>query len=706
MGLLFKHPMPSTFITANKRLFIEKIVEREGIIDPRELYIKITLNGVSSSAQYGQLILNAPELNEGENIVTLETHELADCTDLALASEAIEIKCHNLAPDVNLDIKTNDKNIYLPVSFVGIAGLTLKCTVNSKEYNVLTSLATEDLADGEYPATFYLLDECGYESSENTINIKVDTAASAKPAVTGSINSQSTVISFAWMNTISERADISKYRYNITGEDDFKEVSVDITSVTKDVKVNGTYTIEVQSCDASGLNWSEVATFTTIVSSLSITSLKFINVSDQKLKIVNEFKNLTSSYDTSYIKDRLPLFYLQNTDEDNILAPSVIESSEVAENLIEQQKNYIDSITDVTKIESATKVIMQLKILLQAYGSNPFGLCINTTDLKTVLSSPIKEVDLVFQDMLLSEKRFRALFDYSSESSASSSYFVAMNELCKIYGFLYFGIDKSLDAAMEQSALHKMSTSDIVQTRYLPTELSNYVPDFNLNKVCGIANCQFRVTVSDFYNVEEDVLFLASKSGMVLETIDDVKFDFDARDVVFPNVAYEFYLSYNNKQKNSTMVDLDMGIKPLKYMKGVGIKNEDISEDFRSVNMTSLVDQDGYLSKLIFKNEHKVNLKEAHIVIGVERINEVIYSALKKMEDNNAIKPSNGLTINLNLSEVVSANLNNVAKSVSVSGEFVKKDVNGKELEVFSVKSRAVFATRYSDIEIINEINY
>ena len=154
------------------------------------------------------------------------------------------------------------------------------------------------------------------------------------------------------------------------------------------------------------------------------------------------------------------------------------------------------------------------------------------------------------------------------------------------------------------------------------------------------------------------------------------------------------------------MVDIPVNFKPLRYMKGIGIKNEDISEDFRSVNMTALVDSDGFLSKLIFKNEHKVNLKEAHIVIGVERINEVIYSTLKKMEDNKAIKPSNVLALNMNLADAVTNNLLNVAKSVSVIGSFKKKKVDSKEVEVFVVNSKAIFATRYSDIEICNEVYY
>ena len=99
-----------------------------------------------------------------------------------------------------------------------------------------------------------------------------------------------------------------------------------------------------------------------------------------------------------------------------------------------------------------------------------------------------------------------------------------------------------------------------------------------------------------------------------------VKFDGDAASVVLPVLAKNFYSNYNGIVESLTWNNIDVGFIPVKYMRALGFKNDDIADDFKSANMTSLVKEDGFISKIVFKNEHYLNLKEVHVNLGVGRV--------------------------------------------------------------------------------------
>lgn len=687
-----------------------KAVERDGITDPRELYLKASYLGEEYITPYGTAIASFPDLQNGVNTVTFSTHELPDCTDTPLVIEEMVIKTFLNAPEVNMFSKTNDSKLNLDAVFTEVDNLITKYSISGVE-KVLTDKVTSDTAllDGEHAVSFFFEDEQGFKSVAIVQNVTVDTVASMKPVVVGSLNSQSTVITFEWQNTEIEKNDISKYRYKLTGESEFTEVSKEVTTVTKDVKVNGSYTIIVNSCDKSGINWSEDSTFTTVVSSLSVSSLKFVDVVDQKLFIKNSFKDLTESFDSSYIKNRLPLFFIQTTIEDLILAPSVVKIS-VVENVV---KNMIDeniqNASDAAEIKAVTKLVMQIRAIEKQYGDKPFVLCISTNNFCDLMTTSVDPVDIEFRDMLYAEKRIKAVIDMSL-NTASGSYFVKANEIMKDFIAMYFAIDKNESLAMNSDTLYKLNSEKFKAFRYTPSSLNNFVPDFNISETAGITDAQFRVPVSDLGISEDEFYVIADKNGFVFDPASDFLgetfYDLSAKEIALPVIASEFYNSYNNIQVNGPLAEIYVGYEPIKFMKGKGFKNQDIADDFKSVNMTSVIDQDGAISKICFKNEHSLNIREANVKIGVERTREVVYATMKRLEDEKAIKPSNLMTINLALDAAKNNLLNNIAESISIECSFKKKIVNSVEKEVLSVYIKEVYDVRYSKIEVENEIYF
>lgn len=695
------------------------VVEREGTLDPRELYLKIELNGFKKVIPYGNALSGMPDLLEGGNIIKLSTHNLEDASDEYLAEETQELISYNEAPRISFPVrKTNDKNINLRYSLdaggMDLEGVQISVTQNAAPLPpiIMDAVPGEGIInipvngeDGISKVTFsYVKDLTTSKTTE--IEIMIDSISSGKPIVFGTGLSQETVISFGWNNTESEMNDISKYRYKITGETSWTEIPKTMTSITKDVKVNGSYDIEVQSCDSSELNWSESGTFTTVVSSLNVNSLKMVEIGEQKIIVNSKFTGLTAIPDTSYITSRVPMLYIENSVEENRTSPSVIDSNFI-NNLIVNIKNVANSKVSTEEKYECYKLIVQLLLIKKQYGNYPFGLCINNKSFKSFKDST-EDVDVMMMDMLISDKRIKALVDYSSESH-NEAYFTSMEEFCQENSIFYIGVDKRLDVSKNSDYMKFNYSEKVSPVRYTVDSLTNFSPEFAFYNCIGITDSQFKISlseISDEYLARE--IFEIFFSGATLNKSsysEFVKFDGDAASVVLPVLAKNFYSNYNGIVESFTWNNIDVGFIPVKYMKALGFKNDDIADDFKSANMTSLVKEDGFISKIVFKNEHYLNLKEVHVNLGVGRVKEVVYSTLKELEEDKKIKKSLKILIDIQLKASLAA-IEKVAKSIVCETSFETREQSGIKKEILVVKIKLKFKTEYGIIEIENQLTF
>ena len=695
------------------------VVEREGTLDPRELYLKIELNGFKKVIPYGNALSGMPDLLEGGNIIKLSTHNLEDASDEYLAEETQELISYNEAPRISFPVrKTNDKKINLNYSLdagsMDLEGVQISIMQNATPLPpiIIDAVPGDNIInipvngkEGISKLTFsYVKDSTTSKTTE--IEIMIDSISSGKPIVFGIGLSQETVISFGWNNTELEMNDISKYRYKITGETSWTEIPKTMTSITKDVKVNGSYSIEVQSCDSSELNWSESGTFTTVVSSLNVNSLKMVEIGEQKIIVNSKFTGLTTMPDTSYITSRVPMLYIENSVAENRTSPSVIDSNFI-NNLIVNIKNVANSKVSTEEKHECYKLIVQLLLIKKQYGNYPFGLCINNKSFKSFKDST-EDVDVMMMDMLISDKRIKALVDYSPESH-NEAYFTSMEEFCQENSIFYIGVDKRLDVAKNSEYMKFNYSEKVSPVRYTVESLTNFSPEFAFYNCIGITDSQFKISlseISDEYLARE--IFEIFFSGATLNKSsysEFVKFDGDAASVVLPVLAKNFYSNYNGIVESFTWNNIDVGFIPVKYMRALGFKNDDIADDFKSANMTSLVKEDGFISKIVFKNEHYLNLKEVHVNLGVGRVKEVVYSTLKELEEDKKIKKSLKILIDIQLKASLAA-IENVAKSIVCETSFETREQSGIKKEILVVKIKLKFKTEYGIIEIENQLTF
>lgn len=695
------------------------VVEREGTLDPRELYLKIELNGFKKVIPYGNALSGMPDLLEGGNLIKLSTHNLEDASDEPLTEETQELISYNEAPRISFPVrKTNDRKIKLKYSLdaggMDLEGIQINITQNAATLPpiVIDAVTGENIInipvdgkEGISKVTFsYVKDSTVSKVTE--VEILIDSVASGKPIVFGIGLTQETVISFGWNNTEIEMNDISKYRYKITGEASWTEIPKTMTSITKDVKVNGSYSIEVQSCDLSELNWSESGTFTTVVSSLNVKSLKMVEIGEQKIIVNSKFTGLTTMPDTSYITSRVPMLYIENSVAENRTSPSVIDSNFI-NNLIVNIKNVANSKVSTEEKHECYKLIVQLLLIKKQYGNYPFGLCINNKSFKSFKDSK-EDVDVMMMDMLISDKRIKALVDYSSESH-NEAYFTSMEEFCQENSIFYIGVDKRLDASKNSEYMKFNYSEKVAPVRYTVDSLTNFSPEFTFYNCIGITDSQFKISlseISDEYLARE--IFEIFFSGATLNKSsysEFVKFDGDAASVVLPVLAKNFYSNYNGIVESLTWNNIDVGFIPVKYMRALGFKNDDIADDFKSANMTSLVKEDGFISKIVFKNEHYLNLKEVHVNLGIGRVKEVVYSTLKELEEDKKIKKSLKILIDIQLKASLAA-IENVAKSIVCETSFETREQSGIKKEILVVKIKLKFKTEYGIIEIENQLTF
>lgn len=481
-------------------------------------------------------------------------------------------------------------------------------------------------------------------------------------------------------------------------------------------------------------------------------STKFIDILTGQVEIANEYQNLTFTSEDYSASVKYPLFYITSTDVDQ-LYPYVIENAsqflDIVENLKEEiQAGYEALVTawysdplntdqtvadhelsevDFLRIEADAlsqekadlfltalngsnlkgkfEVFQKLKAIQKFYVAKPFAICIHPLPLHTVIDSEdANDVELI--NRIYEEKNIKFIFNLSDSGAVS---FTKCDAFVEGQNMLYLAVSRDFgdeNLAKPENTNAFYAKDEVVQEFYDVTgPLTNFVPDFTLKHSCGIANTVFDPEAEDIFSTDE--LEMALKVYNLEKETEKIRVRLTVKEIALPVVADELYAKYNGYAANTVFDYVELPYAPTYYLKGVGNIKDDIADDYRCINMCSIISKDSYITHMVCLNEEDYYSKELNIKAGTEKAGEDLYAVLKSLGDQKKIKKSKlgeiSFVVNNRMRKLVDSRTLDSFNIRKMAFEEVLDETTQETEEKLVVEAVIYFSIGFTKVQIFNK---
>lgn len=481
-------------------------------------------------------------------------------------------------------------------------------------------------------------------------------------------------------------------------------------------------------------------------------SVKFIDILTGQVEIKSEFQNLTFTREDYNANVKYPLFYINTSDIDP-LYPFVVENAseflEIMDGLRDEiQSEYESLVTlwyadpantnetiedheldeaDFLKIkedaitpdradvflgslaasglEKKFEVYTKLQCIYKYYYGKPFAICFHPKAFHLVLDSE-EANDKELINKIYEEKNIKFIVNLTDAGAVS---FTKADAFVKEQNMLYLAVDRDFgdENVAKPATMGKAYAKNTVTQEAFDIDgpLSNFLPNFDLKNSCGVANTSFDPEAISVL-AEKDVE-LAVKVFNLEEETETIRLGLSVKDIALPIVSDELYNKYNGLTANTVFDYIDLPFKPTFYLKGQGTFRDDQADDYKCVNMTSLVDKDGFVSHMVMKNEEDYYGKEFNIKAGTEKSLEELFIILKKLADQGKIKKSKLGEISF----VINNYMRKLVDDKTVDNFIIRKlafedildETTGLTEEKLVVEAVGYFSVGFTKVEIFNK---
>lgn len=480
-------------------------------------------------------------------------------------------------------------------------------------------------------------------------------------------------------------------------------------------------------------------------------SVKYIDILTGKVEIKSEFQNLTFTSEDFNASVKYPLFYIATVAVDSLYPRDITNASEmvsIMENLKKEMQTEYESLVtqwyavpentdetigaheldevDYLRIKADAKspdkavlfldslatsdlnekyeVYIKLKCIYKYYDAKPFALCMHPKSFHDTVESS-ETVDKEVINKIYENKSIKFLVNLTDSGSVS---FTKMDAFAKSLNMVYMAVDRDFsdENISAPNTIGQIYAQDEVPQEFYDVEgpLSNFVPTFNLKNSCGVTNTSFDPEASGIFSDTD--LVLATKIFNLEEVPETLRVGLTVKEVVLPVVADEMYLKYNGLQANTVFDYIELPFEPTFYMKGQGSYKDDIADDYKCLNMTSLVDKDGYLSHMVCKNEEDYYSKEYNIKIGTEKTLEEMYVILKTLADTGKLKESKigeiSFVVNNYMTKLIKDRTVDNIVIRKLSFEEVLNEDSGMTEKKLVVEVVVYFSVGFTKVEVFN----
>ena len=418
-------------------------------------------------------------------------------------------------------------------------------------------------------------------------------------------------------------------------------------------------------------------------------SKKYIDILTGRVEIINQFEGLTevTDYTDSTSGEKIPLFYMKSSSLD-ILFPKVFTSTsdlwefidQVEEQLQTEYNNLVEawygesSNTDyelgpgeaeiitlatikshakddtalsnflteysLSSVKGLVKDFIFLTMIREYYGDKPLALCVYPKSLSSVISSS-EEDDLEVLNRIHEEKSIKFIFNPRESGSTGMA---ICDEFSKNLNLLYYQVDRDFgdqNAPLPVTWGEVYGATSVETIEYSMNEATtNFVSEFIFKNSFGVASNLMHLPLNEILEEKEQEI-IEQVSLYEIDTIGEtVYWGADLGELAGVILAEELFSKYNRRTSNSTFDNIKIPGTPAYVFIGVGEQFETFDEDYKCLNMTSLVDEDGYLSHVVLKNEVDYYQKELNVRAGVFAASEETHKLLGRMSKEGKIKKS------------------------------------------------------------------
>lgn len=466
-----------------------------------------------------------------------------------------------------------------------------------------------------------------------------------------------------------------------------------------------TYYFKVVSSSPLGEDFKSVAMHFHKIPTQISTNKKIIDVSLGEVDVTSSFEGLTMNTAKFKVSGKLSLLFINTSVIDVGLEPKLFRTQEAIQKYIDyilDTKTSAEFGNDIAKTNFFT-FVKTLK-MIQRQMDGPIYLCINYGAFATA----INEVD--FQESIAKRKDIKFVFNLSDTDDAASA--KTINDKLSEFGMVYFCTDTkdfsdSVILPTIELGNYLVADKNPEQVTMRPQLITPYASYYNMYRTCGVSNNYFFIPTKEIFDSSEldkikNLLNIEPGINVFSSDLYSSYLMLNTAQIYLTKLSSDVYKKYNGKIKNSmfaweniTYNTIDNSTKiatPYIGMRGLGEKNKNILDDYSGFHMTSVVEYDGKMKRVLMKNENDYLLKDLHVFLGCEAVNETAYKYLELAAKINKLK-----TRNISLMQIELQALFSDMKKAGTIYDF-KIDNIAKEEQETGESVMAIYATFYFEV--------